>query len=95
MQIELVRASAECALRQRLDVPPGTTVAEALAASRFADERPAALAVYGQLVAPERILEQGDRIELLCELLIDPMEARRRRAADGRVAARRVAAKRG
>ena len=81
MQIELVRASAECAVRQRLDVPPGTTVAAALAASRFADARPAALAIYGQVVAPERVLEEGDRIELLRELLIAPMEARRRRAA--------------
>ena len=80
MRIELVRADAECALQQRLDIPPGTTVAEALAASRFADEQPAALAVYGQLVAPERLLEEGDRVELLRELLIDPMEARRQRA---------------
>ena len=80
MRIELVRADAECALRQRLDVAPGTTVAEALAASRFADEQPAALAIYGQLVAPQRLLEEGDRVELLRELLIEPMEARRQRA---------------
>ena len=85
MQIELVYADAERALRQRLDVPPGTTVAEALAASRFADERPAALAVYGQLATPERILEAGDRIELLRELWIEPMQARRQRAGGGTV----------
>lgn len=84
MQIELVQARAECAERQRLDVPPGTTVAEALALSRFAKTRPAALAVYGQVAAPEQVLEEGDRIELLRELLVAPMEARRRRAAPRR-----------
>ena len=80
MRIELVRASAACAERQCLDVPPGTTVAEALAASRFAAERPAALAIYGQVVSAQRVLAEGDRIELLRDLLINPMEARRRRA---------------
>ena len=67
-------------MQQCLDVPPGTTVAEALAASRFAAERPAALAIYGQVVSAQRVLAEGDRIELLRDLLINPMEARRRRA---------------
>ena len=58
----------------------GTTVAEALAASRFADAKPAALAIYGQVVAPERVLVEGDRIELLRELLVPPTQARRQRA---------------
>ena len=80
MQIELVWASANCARRQQLDVVAGTTVAEALAASCFADAKPAALAIYGQVVAPEQVLREGDRIELLRELLVAPTQARRRRA---------------
>ena len=80
MQVELVCASAECARRQRLDVAAGTTVAEALAASCFADAKPAALAIYGQVVAPEQVLVDGDRIELLRELLVAPTQARRQRA---------------
>ena len=80
MQVELVWASAECARRQQLEVSPGTTVAEALAASRFADAKPAALAIYGHVVTPDRVLAEGDRIELLRELLVAPTQARRQRA---------------
>ena len=80
MQVEVVWASADCVRRQQLDVASGTTVAEALAASCFKDAKPAALAIYGQVVAPERILVEGDRIELLRELLVAPTQARRQRA---------------
>ena len=80
MRVELVCASADSARRQQLDVAPGTTVAEALAASCFANAKPAALAIYGQVVTPERVLVEGDRIELLRELLVAPTQARRQRA---------------
>ena len=80
MQVEVVWASADCARRQQLDIAPGTTVAEALAASCFADAKPVALAIYGHVVAPDRVLVAGDRIELLRELLVAPTQARRQRA---------------
>ncbi len=81
MQVELILASAVGARRQLLELPPGTTVAAALAASRFAAEAPAALAIYGERVAPGRVLVHGDRVELRRELPADPDPARRRRAA--------------
>ena len=80
MKVEIVLATAEGTTREQLELPAGATVAEALAASRFAAERPDAIAVYGELAAPERELEDGERVELLRELLVDPKEARRRRA---------------
>ena len=84
MKIELVLATAREAVGETLDLPRGATVAQALAASRFAEEAPAAIGIYGEVVTPERVLEDGDRVELLRSLLVDPREARRRRAAMSR-----------
>ncbi len=86
MKIEVVHASADEARVQQIEVPPGTTVGEALATSRFATEKPAAVAVYGELSMLDRVLEDGDRIELLRELLVDPVAARRARAMGTREA---------
>ena len=38
------------------------------------------LAVYGELVDDDYHLQDGDRLEMLRELLLDPKEQRRRRA---------------
>jgi putative ubiquitin-RnfH superfamily antitoxin RatB of RatAB toxin-antitoxin module len=40
-----------------------------------------ACAVFGERVAATDYLRDGDRVELLRSLLIDPKDARRRRAA--------------
>lgn len=80
MKIELVHADADGTRTERVDVPVGTTVADAVAASRFAGKDVAALAVYGRQVRHDWILEEGDRVELLSELLVDPKDARRMRA---------------
>ena len=86
MRVEVVQASADEARFQQIEVPSGTTVGEALATSRFATENPAAVAVYGELSTLDRVLEEGDRIELLRELLVDPVAARRARAMGPREA---------
>lgn len=39
------------------------------------------IGVYGEKVSEDYVLLPGDRLELYRPLLIDPMEARRRRAA--------------
>lgn len=80
MKIELVHADADGTRTACVDVPVGTTVADAVAVSRFAGEDAAAFAVYGRRVRHDRILEEGDRVELLSELLVDPKDARRMRA---------------
>lgn len=70
-----------------LTLPAGATVAEALARARMPEQVPGldeatlALAVYGRRVERETVLADGDRLELLRPLKIDPMQARRRRAA--------------
>lgn len=86
MHIEIVFAGATEVWRQSLELPEGTVVSEALAASDFAryfpeyaDPAPA-LGIYGERCAPERVLVHNDRIEIYRPLVFDPLESRRRRA---------------
>ena len=81
MKIEVVYATAEGASAQELELPEGTTVQAAVAASRFASTPVAGIAIFGKAVNADRVLEDGDRIELLRALPVDPKDARRRRAA--------------
>jgi putative ubiquitin-RnfH superfamily antitoxin RatB of RatAB toxin-antitoxin module len=73
-----------------LDVPAGTTVEQAVRASglpaRFPeiDRSRQALGVFGERVSPDRLLEEGDRVEIYRPLIADPKEARRRKAARAR-----------
>lgn len=80
MKIEVVSTTPGGTCSDAVEVPHGTTVAQAVAASCFAGKAAAALAVYGRQVRHDRILEEGDRVELLSELLVDPKDARRMRA---------------
>ena len=75
----------------RLRIPAGTTVAEAIARAgvavrhREVDLRAGRVAVYGRLVSPDMVLQDGDRVEILRPLKADPKEVRRRRASLGRL----------
>lgn len=80
MKVEVVYATAEGASSDELELPNGTTVQAAVAASRFASTPFVATAIFGKAVNADRVLEDGDRIELLRTLLVDPKDARRRRA---------------
>jgi putative ubiquitin-RnfH superfamily antitoxin RatB of RatAB toxin-antitoxin module len=63
-----------------LALPEGATVADALAASGFDLAEVDGQAVFGERVDCDARLHDGDRVELLRPLQIDPKEARRRRA---------------
>lgn len=71
-----------------LQLDDAATVAEAIEAIR--QIAPASLdavagyAVFGVRVQPTTLLRDGDRLELLEALQIDPKDARRRRAAASR-----------
>ncbi|MDE0177463.1 MAG: RnfH family protein [Gammaproteobacteria bacterium] len=80
MKVEVVYATAEGATSEELELPEGASVQAAVAASRFASTPVVGTAIFGKVVGADRILDDGDRIELLRELLIDPKDARRRRA---------------
>src|SRR5690348_14040127 len=71
----------------RLRLPAGATAADAVRASGWADALPAiadparrlTLAVWGQACEPGHALRDGDRVEILRALEVDPMDARRER----------------
>lgn len=65
----------------RVRVPEGSTAAEVAQASGLPQEGISGYAVFGERVAPGARLRNGDRLELLRPLVLDPKEARRRRAA--------------
>ena len=75
--------------RQRvveLHLPSGSTVMQAVQSSGLADvfpdfdADPSRLAVYGKKARPDQPLVEGDRVEVLRPLKVDPKEVRRARA---------------
>ena len=62
-----------------VELEQGATAADAVAAAGIG-ERFSALGRHGEKIAPRTILRDGDRVELLRPLAIDPKEARKRRA---------------
>lgn len=80
MRVEVIRAWPRRHESQWLDLPGRSTVADALAAVGLAG---APAAVFGERATAERVLEDGDRLEILRPLLADPKDSRRRRAARG------------
>ena len=72
--------------RREVCLPRGATVASALAASAAALECPeanpaeAAVGVLGEVCERERVLEDGDRVEIYRGLESDPRDLRRRRS---------------
>lgn len=82
MRVQVVLAWPQRCESAWVELPAGATVAAAVAAAALPGSGEAvAQAVFGVLVTPERTLEEGDRVELLRPLRVDPKEARRRRAA--------------
>jgi putative ubiquitin-RnfH superfamily antitoxin RatB of RatAB toxin-antitoxin module len=92
--IEVACALPERQLLLALTVPAGTTLLQAVARSRILEQFPAlapATLCYGvfgkrEKKPEERVLQDGDRVEIYRPLLIDPVEARRARAARARAA---------
>ena len=86
MRIEVAYATAERQVVVALDVDAGATVETALQraarheAFRGLNVNDMPVGVYGQPVDRGRLMRPGDRVELYRPLLLDPKEARRRRA---------------
>lgn len=84
MRVEVVLALPRDCERVVVTLPPGASVADAVAASGLSLDGIAGYAVFGLRVQATAILHEGDRVELLRPLLVDPKDARRRRARDQR-----------
>ncbi len=87
LQILVVLALPGEAVKQTLSMPEGSCVADALRASGL-DQHPLAptnldgsVGVWNQHCELSQVLNDGDRVEIYRPLTVDPMVARRRRAA--------------
>jgi putative ubiquitin-RnfH superfamily antitoxin RatB of RatAB toxin-antitoxin module len=86
VSVEVVLATREQQVLLALSIDEGATVADVIAASAMAlrfpelalDEMPAG--IWGKPVPRDRVVKDGDRVELYRPLEIDPREARRQRA---------------
>jgi hypothetical protein len=89
VHVEVIYALPDAQHRAHLEVEPGATLADALNMVRrispFSelDLERVPVGVYGHPADRGRLLEPDDRVEIYRPLLIDPKEARRRRAANG------------
>jgi putative ubiquitin-RnfH superfamily antitoxin RatB of RatAB toxin-antitoxin module len=70
----------------QLTLPAGAKVRDAVLASGILERHPEIdvgrhkIGIYGKVVGASALLADGDRVEIYRPLLLDPKEARRRRA---------------
>lgn len=92
--VEVVYALPERQCLLRLSVPYGTRAREAVVLSGIAerftglDVQNCALGIFGKAVSrpDERVLEEGERVEIYRPLIADPKEVRKQRAARAKAA---------
>lgn len=95
IHVEVVYALPERQSIVKLIVAVGTTAEIAVEMSGLKrrhpeiTSRPLHCAVFGRPVEGSQVLVEGDRVEILRPLLIDPKENRRQTAARARAAAQR------
>ena len=81
--IEVVVAWPDRQVVVGLDLPADSTVADAVTASGLAERFPELeirddhLGIFGELCRPDRVLREGDRVELYRPLKLDPKTIRR------------------
>lgn len=90
LQIEVVFALPDQQSLQIVLVEPGVTVADVITKSGLQGKFPdhdlgeMIVGVWGRQVAKDRMIKDGDRIELYRPLELEPREARRQLALAGR-----------
>jgi putative ubiquitin-RnfH superfamily antitoxin RatB of RatAB toxin-antitoxin module len=84
--VSVVCASPERVFNAGLVLPRGSTVADAIERSRIRDARPDVevradrIGIFARKVSLDTLLHDGDRVEIYRPWVIDPKEARRKRA---------------
>jgi putative ubiquitin-RnfH superfamily antitoxin RatB of RatAB toxin-antitoxin module len=87
LRVCVVYAEPARQIVRELEVVSGATVADAIRLSAIAtaagltDADLARTGIFGRIVGHSTVLRDGDRVEILRRLKVDPKEARRRRAA--------------
>ena len=84
VQVVYVNDRSECVID--LDINENSSVKEAVISSGVLEKYPEIsldqnqVGIFGEIVSQEKLVSQGDRIEIYRSLKMDPMEARRLRA---------------
>lgn len=99
MKIEVCYADTSGATRIAVELDPGATLGDAIAASCIVERlslatEPLSFGIFGKRTGVDARLQDGDRVEVYRPLIVDPMEARHRRAEKKRADAARGVAKR-
>lgn len=81
LRVQVIQGWPRRAEAVMLELPAGATVGDAVAASGLPLDAISGYAIHGERAIAARPLRDGDRVELLRPLQVDPKEARRRRAA--------------
>lgn len=87
--VTVIYAQPAAATELEVELPAGSSVADALTRSGIAARHPEigtavdGVGIYGKRVALDSLLADGDRIEIYRPLLADPKERRRRRGRRG------------
>jgi uncharacterized protein len=81
--IEVVYALSERQIVISVNVPPGTSVGEAIELARlqvdFGEAGDSPVGIHGRVVSRDTFLREGDRVEIYRPLVADAKQARRRR----------------
>jgi putative ubiquitin-RnfH superfamily antitoxin RatB of RatAB toxin-antitoxin module len=91
MTVEVAYALPDEQLILRLEAEPGITVEQAIRRSGILEHFPdidlssSKVGVFGKLAKLADTLNPGDRVEIYRPLIADPKEARKKRAAEGKV----------
>jgi len=83
-------------------VDSGATIEDAIKLSGILDHFPGIelgtvnrVGIFGKLAKLDKVLSEGDRVEIYRPLIADPKEVRRKRAAEGKVMTKGAAEKSG
>ena len=85
MHVVVALVSKNGVRHQAVDLPEGAVVADALRSSGMMPAKDSVLAVYNVRVTDQTPLHDGDRVEILPSLSVDPMTARRLREAENQM----------
>jgi hypothetical protein len=90
IQVEVAYARPDEQIIIPVEVPEGTTLAQAILLSRIQERFPeidlttAKVGIFSKLSKPSAILRAGDRVEIYRPLIADPKAVRKQRATEGK-----------
>ena len=90
ISVEIAYATPGQQIVMPVNVPPGTTVAQAIEKSGICQRFPqidpdtADVGIFGHVVNRDQELKERDRVEIYRPLLADPKEVRRKLALEGK-----------